>query len=118
MCPQMITTIEKRELAEIIESISDAGGIDAKNVKRIINESTREAVAMVFGEEIADVVMQPLGLPLTTDGEFDPGAFLEELKRMFKDDTTHIQTMIMCKILTKYHQRELLKKISLPFTFD
>ncbi len=105
-----------REFLEFLETIRNESREDPAEFESIVMESINESIKMTFGDEITSEVLDILEIPKQEDkASIDLKTFLEKLDATFGENAEHLRSMIEGKVLLKYHHRELMKKIALPF---
>ncbi len=103
---------------EFLETIRNESRENPSEFESIVLESITESFKMAFGDEITSILLDILKIPKQKDkASINLGIFAEKLDMTFGEDAKHIKSMIKGKVLLKYHHRELMKKIALPFLF-
>ena len=116
---KMATSREEGNLNVIkkLKKIRDDCSIEQDTFDKMILDTSKEVLDLVFGDEIRGIVWKKIERSETMNKPvLDVDNFLVELEGFFGVDYVHIQKMIEGKILAKCHQNEMLKKIQLPLS--
>ena len=116
---KMATSREAENLNVInkLIKIRDDSSIEQDSFNKMILDTSKEVLDLVFGSEIRGIVWKKIERSETLKkSELDVNNFLGELEGFFGVDYIHIQKMIEGKMLAKCHQNEMMKKIQLPLS--
>ena len=103
------------DLIEIINAYKNESTESPESIDKILRESIEESIKVVFGEELAPILLSSLFInSKNAKDKLDTQKFLLRLNDTLKNDAFHIQKMIEGKMLTKFHASELRKKMALP----
>lgn len=109
----MLNIYCRRGFTDLIKTLKDENKMSSVDLEKLILESIREVLGMLFGKQIAPVIEGSLEIDDEKDG-FDPARFIERLEMLFGKDAGSVRIMIEGKMLTKYHQQEFMKNLGLP----
>lgn len=105
------------EFVELVETFEKDDRMSRWDLNRMILDSIREILGMVYSREIAKFIEGTLDLDALEDEEdFDPAHFVKKLKMVFGKDERHIRMMVTGRMLTKYHHHEFMENIGSPIT--
>ncbi len=112
----MIGVFGKGGFEEFIRSLERDSKMSPLDLRRMILESIREILEMVFGNQIAQVLESSLEVDTKNNTDFDPVYFTDKLETLFGKDAKCIRMMVEGKIITNYYYQEFMKNIGLPIT--
>lgn len=112
----MTNIYSKNGFVELIRVFEQEGKMSRWDLEKMISESIREVLEMLFGKQIAPVVEDSLEPKDPEKKDFDPVQFMEKLEMLFGNDAKSIRIMIAGKMLTQYHRQEFMKNLGLPVT--
>jgi hypothetical protein len=114
---EMMKIFRINGFVDLIESIEKEGKISSGDLDDMVHACIEEVLVMLFGKQIAPILENSLEIDDLKKNDFDSVRVMEKLDMLFGNDAKSIRAMIAGMILTKYHQKELMKNLGLLATF-